>query len=69
MSKKKKGRQPTIESEVKRELKSPLYRMRVVASANEYKRNKKHKNAEYHINRILISTINLIFRIPLQQNR
>jgi len=59
-SKKKKGRQPTMESEVKRELKTPLYRMRVVSSINEYKRNRKHKNADYHLNYTLKGVIKVI---------
>jgi hypothetical protein len=63
MSKKKKGRQPTMESAVKRELKSPLYRMRVVSSINEYTRNRKHKNTDYHINSILKSAINMIVSV------
>lgn len=65
MSKKRKGRQPTMESSVKRELKSPLYRMRVVSSINEYKRNRKHKNTDYHINSILNSAINMIASVRL----
>jgi len=63
MSRKKKGRLPTMESEVKRELKSPLYRMRVVSSINEYKRNRKHKNADYHLNYILKSAIKVIVNV------
>ena len=63
MSKKKKSRQPTMESAVKRELKSPLYRMRVVSSINEYKRNRKHKNTDYHLNSILNSAIKAIISV------
>ena len=66
MSRKKNKRQPTMESEVKRELRTPLYRMRVVSSTNEYKRSRKHKNADYQLNRIFKSAINLIVSIRLR---
>lgn len=65
MSKKTKGRQPTMESAVKRELNSPLYRMRTFKSKCDYKRNAKHKNTDYHLNCTLESIIKMIVRIKL----
>ena len=39
-------RRPTQESEVKRSLKTPQYKMRVVQSAKSYKRKEKHGKAQ-----------------------
>lgn len=58
---KKKCRTPTRESAVKRELRTPLYRMRIVESKMKYKRNRKHQNTDYQFNRILRVLLNCRF--------